>query len=148
MLSFLRYVLSRRSETFFFRLYATPEKTSGNYATYHVQIMILFVYNTTPKGFVIFTCRYFKLSWNTTALSQSNSRNFSCSSIIGLIQPVRFKHLKSENNPNEVQATWPAILKDNYTNTSNLASINSCEYHGSNTRATFHDLTVMNICCS
>ena len=25
--------------------------------------------------------RYFKLSWNTTALSQSNSTNFSCSSI-------------------------------------------------------------------
>ena len=31
--------------------------------------------------FVIFTCRYFKLSWNTTALSQSNCGNFSCSSI-------------------------------------------------------------------
>ena len=28
-----------------------------------------------------FTCRYFKLSWNTTALCQSNCRNFSCSSI-------------------------------------------------------------------
>ena len=27
----------------------------------------------------IVTCRYFKLSWNTTALSQSNCRNFSCS---------------------------------------------------------------------
>ena len=33
------------------------------------------------KRFVIFTCRYFKLSWNTTALSQSDCRNFSCSSI-------------------------------------------------------------------
>ena len=31
-----------------------------------------------------FTCRYFKLSWNTTALSQSNCRNFWCGSIIGL----------------------------------------------------------------
>ena len=31
---------------------------------------------------VIFTCRYFKLSWNTSALSQSNGRNFSGSSII------------------------------------------------------------------
>ena len=30
---------------------------------------------------VIFTCRYFKLSWNTSALSQSNCRSFSCSSI-------------------------------------------------------------------
>ena len=28
-----------------------------------------------------FTCGYFKLSWNTTALSRSNCRNFSCSSI-------------------------------------------------------------------
>ena len=56
--------------------------TSGIYAKYHVQIMLLFVYTTTRKRFVIFTCRYFKLSWNTTALSQSNCRNFSCSSII------------------------------------------------------------------
>ena len=45
---------------------------SDIYAKYHVQIMLLFVCNTTRKGFVIFTCRYFKLSWNTTALSQSN----------------------------------------------------------------------------
>ena len=37
-----------------------------------VQIKLLFVYTTTRKGFVIFTRRYFKLSWNTTALSQSN----------------------------------------------------------------------------
>ena len=29
---------------------------------YHVQIMLLFVYTTTRKRFVIFTCRYFKLS--------------------------------------------------------------------------------------
>ena len=43
--------------------------------------MLLFVYTTTHRRFVIFTCRYFKLSWNTTALSQSNWRNFSCSSI-------------------------------------------------------------------
>ena len=43
--------------------------------------MLLFVYTTTRKRFVIFTCRYFKLNWNTTALSQSNYRNFSCSSI-------------------------------------------------------------------
>ena len=44
-------------------------------------IMLLFVYTTTPKRFVIFTCRYFKLSWNTTVPSQSNYSNFSCSSI-------------------------------------------------------------------
>ena len=35
----------------------------------------------THKSFVIFTSGYFKLSWNTTALSQSNCGNFSCSSI-------------------------------------------------------------------
>ena len=55
--------------------------TSGFYAKYHVQIMLLFVYNTTRKRSVIFTCRHFKLSWNTTALSQSNCRNFSYSTI-------------------------------------------------------------------
>ena len=40
---------------------------------------------------VIFTCRYFKLSWNTSALSQSNCRNFSGSSISGwnMIDHVR-----------------------------------------------------------
>ena len=34
---------------------------------------------------VIFTCRYFKLSWNTSVLSQSNGRNFSGSSIKNVI---------------------------------------------------------------
>ena len=44
---------------------------------YHLFILLL------TKGFVIFmiTCRYFELSWNTTALSQSNCRIFSCSSM-------------------------------------------------------------------
>ena len=42
--------------------------TSGIYAKYHVQILLLFVYTTTRKRFVIFTCR-----------------NFSCSSI-GFVQ--------------------------------------------------------------
>ena len=41
----------------------------------------------TRKRFVIFPCRYFKLSWNTTALSQSNCRNYSCSSIL-IIQKI------------------------------------------------------------
>ena len=50
---------------------------SGIYAKYHVQIMLLFVYTITRKRFVIFTCRYFRLSSNTTVLSQSNCRNFS-----------------------------------------------------------------------
>ena len=53
---------------------------SGIYAKYHLQ-MLLIIYTTNLRRFVIFTCRYFKLSWNTTALSQSNCRNFSCSSI-------------------------------------------------------------------
>ena len=38
------------------------------------------VYTTASKRFVIFTCRDFKLSWNATALIQSNCRNFSCNS--------------------------------------------------------------------
>ena len=45
-------------------------------------IICLYYY---PQRFVIFTCGYFKLSGNTTALSQSNCRNFSCSSINVLI---------------------------------------------------------------
>ena len=55
------------------------------YVKCHVQIVLLFVCITTHKAFVIFTRRYFKLSWNTTALSQSNCRNFSSSSIMGSI---------------------------------------------------------------
>ena len=55
--------------------------TVGIYAKYNIQIMLLFAYTTTRKRVVIFTCRYFKLSWNTTVLKQSNCRNFSCSSI-------------------------------------------------------------------
>ena len=58
--------------------------TSGIYAKYHVQIMLLFVYTTTRNRFVIFTCRY--LSWNTTALSQPKCTNFSSSSIKNIIQ--------------------------------------------------------------
>ena len=53
--------------------------TSGIYAHYHVQIILLFVYTTARKGFVMFTCGNFKLSWNTTGISQSNWGNFSCS---------------------------------------------------------------------
>ena len=56
-----------------------------------LKIMLLFVYTTTHKRSVIFTCRYFKLGWNTTALSQSNCRNFSCSSIMQFIQPSCFE---------------------------------------------------------
>ena len=53
--------------------------TSVIYAKCHVQIMLLlFAYTTTRKQVVISTCWYFKLSWNTTVLSQSNCINFSC----------------------------------------------------------------------
>ena len=56
--------------------------TSGLYAKYHVQLMLFkFVYTTTRKRLAISTCRYSKLSWNTTSLSQWNCRNFSWSSI-------------------------------------------------------------------
>ena len=41
------------------------------YAKYQVQIIQLFVNTTTRKRFVIFTCRFFKLSCNTPAVSQS-----------------------------------------------------------------------------
>ena len=34
--------------------------TSGIYAKYHVQIMLLCVYTTTCTRFVIFTCRFIK----------------------------------------------------------------------------------------
>ena len=46
-----------------------------------------------PQKVWIFTCRYFKLSWNTTALSQSNCRNFSCSSITKVMVEVCYLSL-------------------------------------------------------
>ena len=60
--------------------------TRGIYAKYH--------YKSCYYLFVIFTSRYFKLSWNTTALSQSNCRNFSCSSITDqiAIHPVQLAY--------------------------------------------------------
>ena len=78
-ISKLLYVISRAVRRVKFETILNI--TSGIYAKYHIQIMLLFVYTTTCKWFVIFPCRYFKLSWNTTALSRSNCRNFSCSSI-------------------------------------------------------------------
>ena len=35
---------------------------SGIYAKYYVLIMLLFVCTTARESFVIFTCRYFKLT--------------------------------------------------------------------------------------
>ena len=81
-----------------------------------LQIMLLFVYTTTHKRFVIFTCRYFKLSWNITALSQSNCRNFSCSSTnsgthynesFNVIWRGLESHLWQMANSNN-SATWPS----------------------------------------
>ena len=78
-ISKLLYVISRAVRRVKFETILNI--TSGIYAKYHIQIMLLFVYTTTCKWFVIFPCRYFKISWNTTAQSRSNCRNFSCSSI-------------------------------------------------------------------
>ena len=50
-------------------------------------IICLYYY---PQKVCNFTCRYFKLSWNTTSLTQSNCRNFSCSSLIARISPKTF----------------------------------------------------------
>ena len=44
------------------RLCLTLSNAFEKYAKYHVQIILLFVYTTTHTRFVIFTCRYFKLS--------------------------------------------------------------------------------------
>ena len=43
---------------------------------------------------VIFTCRYFILSWNTSALSQSNGRNFSGSSIMLVFLTILYFFIK------------------------------------------------------
>ena len=56
--------------------------------------------NITYKScYYLFTCRYFKLSWNTTALSQSNCRNFSCSSISKEIESF-YSNLLETNSSN------------------------------------------------
>ena len=88
--------------------------TSGIYAKYHVQIMLLFVYTTIRKRFVIFTCRYFKLRWNTTALSQSNCRNFSCSSISRIMKCSSWNHtLYLYCLQNNLTCGFLPFLKDN-----------------------------------
>ena len=69
-----------------------------------LQIMLLFVYTTTHTRFVIFTCRYFKLSWITTALSQSNCRNFSYSSIIHVI----YRWLAHQSPHTFLKRSWGA----------------------------------------
>ena len=60
--------------------------------------IINFVYTTTCKRFVIFMCRNFKLSWNTTALSQSDCRNFLHSSIKGVITKGKIEKIELIRN--------------------------------------------------
>ena len=81
--------------------------------------MLLFVYTTTHKRFVIFTCRYFKLSWNTTALSQSNCRNFSCSSTcinnnnysyISVLCKREVNHHIYIKGQRQICTTWPSFF--------------------------------------
>ena len=52
---------------------------------------------------------YFKLGWNTTALSQSNCRNFSCRVIImiGRLQSRRLRASSSHNDPVPIQTACP-----------------------------------------
>ena len=89
--------------------------TSGIYAKYHVQIMLLFAYTTTHEKFVLFTCRYFKLSWNTTALSQSNCRNFSCSSISVVIQESLGFGISRHFPDSGIQITWQGATRTTCT---------------------------------
>ena len=70
----------------------------------NISIMLFNVYTTTLKRFVIFTCRYFKLSWNTTALNQSNCSNFSCGSINWEIFVLLLHH--APRTPQAPLLTW------------------------------------------
>ena len=72
---------------------------------YQVQIMLLFGYPTTHKGFVIFTYRSFKLSKKTTALSQSNCRIFWCSSINIVIEDCGWTWLTWTNHRGIIRVT-------------------------------------------
>ena len=87
------------------------------YAKYHVQIMRLFVYSTTRKRFLIAqSFGYFKLSWNTTALSQSNWRKFSGSFIKGCFPPRKMSLLMAVlitvRVPHNSHWLQPTLLKN------------------------------------
>ena len=58
-----------------------PNMVKVNIHEHWTRFNPLWVSAITHKRFVIFTCRSFKINGNTAALSQSNCRNFSCSSI-------------------------------------------------------------------
>ena len=87
-------------------------------AKYRVQLILLFVYTTTRKRFVIFTCRFSKLSWNNTALSHSNCRNFSCSSMniatrrhwLYLSRTTYLSSQKSKNQASTWKQRLPCVL--------------------------------------
>ena len=78
-------------------------------------IICLYYY---PRRFVIFACRYFKLRWNTTALGQSNWRNYSCSSIkvikqygIGLcFKPIWFSIITRISHFQEIGCVTSRLL--------------------------------------
>ena len=55
---------------------------------------------------LIFTCRYFKLSWNTSALSQSNGRNFPRSSINNVIKGISIPFYKRVASNKEIVYTY------------------------------------------
>ena len=67
-ISKLLYVISRAARRVKFETILKYHE--GIYAKYHVQIMLLFVYTTTRNSFVIFTCRYFKLSLNANQIAE------------------------------------------------------------------------------
>ena len=103
--------------------------------------MLLFVYTTTLKRFVIFTWRYFKLSRNTTALSQSNCRNFSCSSII-LFTSYWLQDNKHSNFLNIISLFWVLLqirkltclssnyqLRELYLQDNLMVELNGCLKH-------------------
>ena len=61
-ISKLLHVISRADKRVKFETILKYHEWYGIYAKYLVQIMLLFVYTTSRKRFVIFPCRYFKLS--------------------------------------------------------------------------------------
>ena len=83
--------------------------TSGIYAKYHTMLLNL-------QKVCYFHCRYFKLSWNTTAPSQSNCRNFSCSGITGKPLTYAFGRTSTEistkNKWKAQNAIWSSAFFD------------------------------------
>ena len=100
----IRYFTSRLASEIWDNSEISQVVFMRNITTNHAIICLYYF----PKRFVIFTCRYFKLSWNTTALSQSNCRNFLCSWII---YPTHLDAIKTASFGEEggwimTQETW------------------------------------------